>query len=149
MNLIRSIFGFGSFEIDLNDILGSEKILERCEADKILSSKKEFFERIYLSYITSFTHYYAFHTKGDPEIELLKIQPKAWLGKFLYFCGFMGFGIVILLLLGETKNIDSLNFILRYILFIPLIIFGIPFILGALFFEYCVRKLRKVASQAP
>ena len=60
----------------------------------------------------------------------------------------MGLGVVTLLLFGDAQDTASLGFSLKYVLLLPPVIFGIPFVLGALFFDYCVRKLKKTAGNA-
>lgn len=148
MGLISSILHLGTFEVPLSDLRNGGDPLSVEEADGILSREHSLLERIYLWYITSFTHHHEFGETECSGDSVLRIAPTKWLKKFLFAgLGFV-FALAILIILFGEQDRESARILTRAIITFPIVTFGIPFFLGWLYFKYCVRRLREHSTDA-
>jgi len=143
MGLISSILNLGTFEIPLGDLRKGSSPLSVEEADEILSRKHPFLERIYLWYITSFTHHHELKNAEHTESTLLRVKPSRWLKKFLFIGVGSVLALMILLQLFGEQDRESALLLTRGIIIAPIVLFGIPSFLGWLYFQFCVGKLKE------
>lgn len=143
MGLISSILNLGTFEVPLSDLRKGSSTLSAAEADAILSQEHSFLQRIYLWYITSFTHYHELEKAEHAETTLLRVAPSKWLKKFLFIGVGSILALMILLQLFGGQDRESTLLLMRGTIIAPIVLFGIPSFLGWLYFQFCVGKLKE------
>lgn len=143
MGLMSSILNLGTFELSLRKFRDNNRLLSRIEIDNVLMQRQSPFERVYVYYITALTHHYEIKENDRADAEKLRIAPSASFKRFWY----IGIG-TILVLAGLSfaygkADAYSTQVLENIIIATPLVAFGIPLILGWLFFRFCIGKLER------
>lgn len=140
-SLLSSVLGFGTYESPIRDP-ESLSNLQAKEAEQIsLDIPDSRLERVYLGYIKSFTHNYSIRSDSIDNCKVLRVAPSQWLKKFMLGIFLFAVITILLMLILGQNDAESFRILVRALALLPVAVFGIPTVLGWLYFNYCRRKI--------
>lgn len=148
MGLFESILRMGTFERSLGVTVPAICDLTPEELDRFISENRSLFERVSRAYLTSFTHHHQVLQDGESKVLTLRIAPEESMKRFLILgIAFIVVVTVLSTFMGEHDP-AAIRIFWWIILLCPILLFGLPFLLGRLYLRFCMRKLKHLAWEA-
>jgi len=144
MELLISFFSLGKFCCTLKSLNIKVEAISIDDIEEAISRDEGIIERLYLYYITSFSHSYKVVVDENKNPYKFIVSARVGMVKFIYSClvfFFLLFSSLFIWSDLKPSEVDDFKMIALY--GTPLL-FGLPYFFGYLYFQHCKSKLLNV-----